>query len=390
MLSSFFPRSAIAQLARRWPVGVLLLALAGAPVWGLAESPANAPKAAKPALTVQLATASNVTLPQRLEANGTVYAWQEAVLGAEVSGLRVAELHAAVGDRVRRGQRLASFATEAVQADLRLAQAALDEAQALAAQAQANGNRARSLQGSGAMSDQELQQLLTQEQTALARVASAQAQVAAQQLRLRQTELVAPDDGIVSARSASIGAVLAQGTEMFRLIRKGRLEWRGELTAAELELVRPGQLARISSPGGSVWLGRVRLAAPTLDASTRKGLVYVDISAPESKTATPLRPGQYLRGELTLGEGSALVVPQAAVVPRDGFHVVGVVGPDQRVSLRKVQLGRLVGAQQEVLAGIKAGERLVASGTAFLREGDTVQIAPASPAAPAPQTAASR
>ena len=364
--------------SRPWLVCWLGLAWAvpgAVPGAGFAQSAAVPPKAAKPALTVQL---------------GTVYAWQEAVLGPEVSGLRVAELHAAVGDRVRRGQRLASFATEAVQADLRLAQAALDEAQALAAQAQANGNRARSLQGSGAMSDQELQQLLTQEQTALARVASAQAQVAAQQLRVRQTELVAPDDGIVSARSASIGAVLAQGTEMFRLIRKGRLEWRGELTAAELEWVRPGQLARISSPGGNVWLGRVRLAAPTLDASTRKGLVYVDISAPESKTATPLRPGQYLRGELTLGEGSALVVPQAAVVPRDGFHVVGVVGPDQRVSLRKVQLGRLVGAQQEVLAGIKAGERLVASGTAFLREGDTVQIAPASPAAPAPQTAASR
>lgn len=328
----------------------------------------------KPTLTVTIATPSMQPMPASLSANGTVTAWQEAIIGPEVNGLRVTELLVNVGDRVRKGQALAVFSRDSVANDLRLAEAALHEASAAAVEAKADGDRARNLRGSGSLSDQRVQQLLTQEQTAQARVESAQAQLASQQLKQSQTTLRAPDDGVISARSASVGAVPVQGTEMFRLIRQGRLEWRGEFTASELEYIQPGQKVQITSPAGKVLHGHVRLAAPTVDATSRRGIAYVDIDRSEDKGAQPIRPGAYVRGELTTGTQQTLVVPQSAVVARDGFHLVFVVGKELHVSQRKVQIGRLVGDRQEILSGIQQTDQLVSSGGAFLTDGDTVQL----------------
>lgn len=337
---------------------------------------------AKPALTVTLVSPSTEAQPRSLQANGTIAAWQEAVIGAEVSGLRVAKLHAQVGDRVRKGQVLATFARDTVLSDLRLAEAAVLEARANADEAKADATRGRNLQGSGSLSEQQIQQLLTREQAALAKLTSTQAQLSMQQLRLSQTTVKAPDDGIISARQATIGSVLNPGTEMFRLIRQGRLEWRGEFSAAELEDIRAGQTVRIMAPSGVAWLGRVRMTAPTVDPVSRRGLAYVDIQSPEEKGATPLRPGSYVRGDLTIGSQAGLFVPQSAVVARDGFHLVFAVSDGLKVTQKKVRIGRLVGTRQEILSGITAQDKLVASGGAFLSDGDTVRLASSAPARP--------
>lgn len=367
--------------------GLITLAVAGLPVQAADTSPPRPGSAApRPALTVSVAQASTVSLPIRLSANGTVAAWQEAVIGAEVSGLRVQELQANVGDVVRKGQVLATFNAESVQADVALARANLTEAQANAAEASANAERARALQGSGALSAQQINQYLTQEQTARARVASAQAQLDIQSLRLRQTQLLAPDDGVIAARNATLGSVVAAGGEMFRLIRRGRLEWRGEVTAAELERIKPGVKVVLSSPGGAQLRGVVRMLAPTVDAATRKGLVYVDLLgslANGKASASAFKPGMYVRGDLELGTSTALTVPPGAVVVRDGFSYVYRIGADSRVSQIKVQTGRLVGDRVELLSGLRADERVVASGGGFLSDGDLVRVvaAPAQPAA---------
>lgn len=386
-------RDRAAGLARRPAVvagALTVAALAASPLLWTASANASgdqpaAEAATRPALTVSLATVAQAALPGTLSAHGAVFAWQEAQVGAEVGGLRVAELHANVGDRVRKGQRLALFAQEAVQAEVRMAQAAVMEAQAAALDAKANGDRARALKGTGALSEQQVQQMLTQEQAAQARLASAQAQLAMQQLRLKQTEVVAPDDGVISARMAAVGAVAQPGQEMFRLIRQGRLEWRAELAGADLERVQAGQPVTVSSPGGAVWQGKVRMVSPTVDPASRKGLVYVDLQGPAEKEAQPsLRPGLYVKGEMSQGVSQALVVPQAAVVARDGFHYVFLIGKGEKVVQRKVQIGRIAGGQQALLAGVKAGDVVVASGGAFLADGDTVKVVakPAAPAAP--------
>ncbi len=365
-----------------------VLTLAGLGLFATRTQAADAPKAAaapKAALTVSTVQAKSSQLPVKLSANGGVAAWQEASVGSEASGLRVAELHAGVGDSVKRGQVLATFASESVQADVALARASLNEAQANAAEALANGDRARAVQGTGAISAQQINQYLTQEATAKARVASAQAQLDAQLLRLKQTQLLAPDSGIISARSASVGAVVGAGTEMFKLIRQGRLEWRGEVTSAEFARIKPGMTVLVTSPGGVQAKGKVRMLAPTVDAATRNGLVYVDLLAASTAGQSlggAFKPGMYARGEFELGSTGALTVPQTAVVVRDGFSYVYRVGTDSKVSQLKVQTGRVVGEQIEIQSGVKPEDKLVASGGSFLSEGDSVKVVDAADSKP--------
>jgi HlyD family secretion protein len=338
---------------------------------------APAATAAKAALTVALVQPKSSMLTIRLSANGSLAAWQEASVGAETSGLRVAELHASVGDSVKRGQLLATFAGESVQADVALARASVAEAQANAAEAQANADRARAVQGSGAISAQQVNQYITQEATAKARVDSAKAQLDSQLLRLKHTQLLAPDSGIISARMASVGSVVGAGTELFKLIRQSRLEWRGEVTSAELARITPGTAVLVTAPGGAQMKGRVRTLAPTVDAASRNGLVYVDLVGPAGGTkAAPgaFKPGMYARGEFELGSSGALTVPQSAVVVRDGFSYVSRVGADNRVTQVKVQTGRVVGDQIEIQNGVKVDDKLVSSGGGFLSEGDLVKV----------------
>jgi HlyD family secretion protein len=332
---------------------------------------------AKPALTVTLTQARVGSLPIKISANGSVAAWQEASVSAEVSGLRVQDLRAGVGDTVQRGQVLATFATESAQADVALARAVLAEANANALEATANADRARAVAGSGALSAQQVSQYLTQELTAKARVESAKAQLDSQLLRLKHTQVLAPDAGVVSVRTATVGAVLGAGTEMFRLIRQGRLEWRAEVTANELGRVSPGTGVLVTAPGGAQIKGRVRVVSPTVDAQTRNGLVYVDLLDPPAgpkALGAAFKPGMFARGEFELGQSSALTVLQSAVLVRDGFSYVMRVGADNKVSQLKVQTGRTLGDQVEILSGLKPEDRLVASGASFLSEGDVVRV----------------
>ena len=372
--------------------GAVTLAALGLFATGSHAADAAKPTAVgKPALTVALTQAKSSMLTIKLAANGSVAAWQEASVGAEANGLRVAELHANVGDSVKRGQLLASFAAESVQADVALARAAVAEAQANAAEAAANADRARAVQGSGAISAQQVNQYLTQEQTGKARVASAQAQLDAQLLRLKNTQLLAPDGGVISARTASVGSVVGAGTEMFKLIRQSRLEWRAEVTSSEFGRITPGTAVLVTAPGGAQMKGKVRMLAPTVDAATRNGVVYVDLPAPptgDKVTATAFKPGMYARGEFELGSSGALTVPQTAVIVRDGFSYVSRVGADNRITQLKVQTGRVVGDQIEIQSGVKPEDKLVASGGSFLAEGDLVKVVEAAKPATSMQNTA--
>ncbi len=361
-------------------ISASLITVAALGLFAVRSQAADAGKpstAAKAALTVTLVQPKSSMLTVKLAANGSVAAWQEANVGAEANGLRVAELRANVGDSVKRGQVLASFAAESVQADVAIARAAVAEAQANAAEAVANADRARAVQGSGAISAQQVNQYLTQEQTARARVDSARAHLDAQLLRLKNTQLVAPDSGVISARMATVGSVVGAGTEMFKLIRQGRLEWRGEVTSSELARIAPGTSVLVTAPGGAQTRGKVRSLAPTVDMATRNGLVYVDLGsavAGGKATADAFKPGMYARGEFELGSSGALTLPQTAVVVRDGFSYVSRVGADNRINQLKVQTGRVVGDQIEIQSGVKPEDKLVTSGGGFLSDGDLVKV----------------
>jgi HlyD family secretion protein len=349
---------------------LMAAAAAGVALEASAKPEAAASAAAKAALTVTLVQPQRIELAQAVQANGNITAWQEASVGSESNGWRLAEVRANVGDVVKKGQVLATYAAETAQAELAQGRAAVAEAEATLAEAAANAQRARDLQASGALSAQQIQQYTTAERTAQARLDALRAAARVQQLRLAQAQVLAPDHGVISARSATVGAVVGAGQELFRLIRQGRLEWRAEVAATHLGQLKPGQAVRISPVGAPALVGRVRMVAPTVDAATRNGIVYVDLPA----AAPGVKAGMYARGDFDIGSGSALTLPQSAVLLRDGFSYVFRLDKDQKVAMSKVGTGRRAGDRIEITSGLDPAARVVASGVGFLGDGDTVRV----------------
>lgn len=375
-----------------WSALALVVGVVGAvALWSLARrepSPAidvaagthRAPGAAavaRPALTVTLVKPRREQWPLTLAAQGNIAAWQEAAVGAELSGFRITEVLVNVGDRVRKGQPLARVNAESVDAERSQARAAVAEAEAVLAEAQVNAARSRDLAAKGFVSPQATTQAVTAEHTAAARLTAAQARLKAEDVRLAQTLVLAPDDGTISARNATVGALTQPGQELYRLIRGNQVEWRAEVTADELGRIAPGMPALVRLPGGGEVQGRVRTVAPTVDPQTRNAIVYVDLPGSPANAA---RAGMFARGEFDLGRTSALTLPQTAVVQREGFAYVFRREEGDRVAQVKVALGRRVGDRVEVTHGLDAHTEVVASGAGFLADGDLVRVVPPTPA----------
>jgi HlyD family secretion protein len=377
--SKFFSLSAIA--------GVLALSVL-ATVQAQTDKAASAPKInpepkANAALTVNVTQAQRSALPIKINANGNIAPWQEAVVGTEANGLRLTQVLVNVGDTVKRGQVLATFAPNTVQADVAQIRASVAEAQATLTEATANAQRARDLQSTGALSAQQISQLLTAENTAKARLQAQKAAAQVQQLRLNQTKVLAPDFGVISSRNATVGAVLPAGQELFRMIVKNRLEWRAEVSGVDLSRIQPGMAVKVTAASGQTVNGKVRMVAPTVDAQTRNALVYVDLTEAGSAKA-----GMFAQGEFEVGNTDALTLAQSAVLLRDGFSYVLVVGTNSKVVETKVQVGRRVGERIEIIKGLEPSARVVASGGGFLADGDTVRVVES--VAPAAKVAASK
>ncbi|MEI7783328.1 MAG: efflux RND transporter periplasmic adaptor subunit [Betaproteobacteria bacterium] len=361
-----------------------LAALAAVCALSFAAPAQDKAAAVRPALTVSAVQPQTLILPQVLQAHGSVAAWQEALVGAELPGLKLTEVRVNVGDVVRRGDVLALLQSDTMRAEMAQTQAALAESEAAAQESRAQAERSRALQQQGFISPAQLSSALASEAVAQARVQSARAALGLQQLRLAQTEVRAPDAGVISGRTATVGS--GAGAELFRLIRQGRLEWRAEVTAAELPRVRVGAPVRLQTAAGLELQGRVRMLAPSADPQTRNALVYVDVSAPRGQAAA-LVPGMFASGQIELGRSPGLTVPQTAVVVRDGFSYVYALGAQDKVAQVKVQTGRQVGDRLEIVSGLAPDARLVASGGAFLNHGDTVRVMPVATPAAAPVAA---
>ena len=252
------------------------------------------------ALTVSETTVTETEWPEIIKATGSISAWQEAVIGTEVSEQRLVAVLADVGDIVKKGQILARFNSDTLMAEYA-------ELKANWIAAESNQKRALTLKGSGAMSDQTIEDYVNQ-------AAVAKAQMAVKALQLKYADVVAPDDGVISARSATLGAVGSAGDELFRLIRQNRLEWRGELTVGQAARVSQGQPVALTLPNGNKPEGSIRKIAPSFNPETRMITIFVDI-----KTDSNARAGMYAEGEIMLGRQTAMSVPAKSVVGRSRY-----------------------------------------------------------------------
>lgn len=348
---------------------------------------AASPSANKPALTVLTTTLQPAQWTQSLSANGSVVAWQEAVIGAESSGVRIVEVRVSVGDTVKKGQILATLAMDSAQANEAESQALLKESEAMLAEASANAERLRKLRDVGFISAQQADQASNNEKAARARMEAQRARHQASAVRLGQMQIVAPDAGIISARNASVGTLTQPNMELFRLIRQGRLEWHADLTAAELGSIKSGMNVTLLTPQGQTVQGKVRAVAPSINMQTRYGQVLVDLPANSGLFA-----GMFARGTITLGEQARTVwvLPQSAVAMRNGTAYVFVVDDKLQVHERIVTLGQRHGDQIEIVSGLEQAVSVVETGASFLVEGDTVRVMNKSVVQPASAVLSSR
>ncbi|MCO5975145.1 efflux RND transporter periplasmic adaptor subunit [Ideonella oryzae] len=337
----------------------------GSPDTASAAAAASAPSA----LSVTLQHPRTEVWPQQLKGTGQIVAWQEVVISPEIGGLRLKELKVDVSAKVRRGQVLALLADDSLQIDRQKQAAVVQQAIISLEQASSNLQRSRITEGSGALSDQKIEEYRLTEATARASLASARADLASIELQLAQTRVTAPDDGVVSSKSGVLGNVVSAGTELFRLVRQGRVEWRPEIDASQLKLLAPDQQARITLPTGHQVTGRLRIIGPTLSATTGRATLYVELP-PDS----PARAGMFASGVLLADTQPALTLPQPALVMHDGRSYVYTVDPAGLAHALPVVTGRREGDRIEVVSGLSATAQVVSSGGAFLSEGAKVTV----------------
>lgn len=321
------------------------------------------------ALTVAAVTSSAQDWPETIPASGWLKPWHEAVIESETSGLRITGVLVDVGSVVKKGDLLLRLNQDTVLADLRKEEAAVATKKADLAKAKIDADRARQIGGSGALSDQKKVEYLTTEQTAKADLESEQAALESERIKLEQTSILAVDDGIITSRSASLGAVVSTGTELFRLIRQQRIEWQAEVSAQYLLQVEQGQNAEIQGQDGQTYQGTVRLVAPTVSSDTGRSIVYVELP----KEPRP-RIGLYVSGNIKIGAKRALTVPETTLVFKDGINYVFSIDQVHRVHRIRVDVGRRREDRVEITAGLKGDETLVRSGGAFLSEGALVNV----------------
>lgn len=329
---------------------------------------------AKPALTVNVTSPRQEMWGERIKASGRVLPWQDVVVAAETGGLRVIDVRAEVGDVVKKGQVLAALAPDVVRIDIAKAEARVAQAEAKLEEAGLNANRGRTMRTTGALSSQQLDEYRILEQMAQSSLALEAASLAQEKLRLSQTTIVAPDNGVVSSRNASLGQVVQPGTELYRLIRQSRLVWLAEVSADQLPAIRLGQRAEVTLPGGIRSGGAVRRISPELDESSLNALVSVTLD-----DHAAIRSGMFGSGDILVGEQPAMTLPESAIAWRDGKSYLFVLdrakAPDLRVVRHQAVLGRRYNGRVELLSVLPADAEVVESGAAFLSEGDVVRLA---------------
>ncbi|PZM16497.1 efflux transporter periplasmic adaptor subunit [Rhizobium tubonense] len=321
------------------------------------------------ALTVAAIKSVTQDWPQTVPASGWLKPWHEAVIESETSGLRIIDVVADVGSIVKKGDTLVRLNQETVVADLRKEEAAVVAKEADLAKAKADADRAREIGGSGALSDQKRVEYLTTEQSAKAGLDSEKAALDSQRIKLEQTTITAVDDGIITSRSASLGAVVSTGTELFRLTRQQRIEWQAEVPTRYLAQIRQGQTTEIKGPDGTTFRGTVRLVAPTVNTETGRSIVYVTLPTEPQPHA-----GLYVSGTVDIGIKGALTVPESTLVFKDGINYIFTIDQANRVHRTRVDVGRRRDSRVEITSGLSGDEALVQTGGAFLSEGALVNV----------------
>jgi RND family efflux transporter MFP subunit len=354
----------------RWVIGILaLLIIIG--LWrvfgptGKAQGEGNRP----PLVRVMTAT------PERIEefvtVTGAIAARDEVGISAEENA-RVASLHAEIGDVVKQGEVLARLDTSMIAPQVASLEATLEEARANAAVAAADYRRALAVAEIGALSAQEVERRGSAAVAAQSRVTVVSSQLREAQARLRRTEIRAPFDGIVLTRTAEVGQYAGPGgAALFRVGRAEAIEMRGNVAEQDLPRLTLGQGAEVTVTGvAQSFVGTVRLIGAVIDAQSRLGSVRIELPAHKD-----LRPGAFARGRIAVAAEARLLVPQTAVMTDPEGNFVYVVGANDRVERREVEVSDARAEGLVIGRGLRAGDRIVVTAGPYLQANEVVRVA---------------
>ncbi|WP_342236991.1 efflux RND transporter periplasmic adaptor subunit [Inquilinus sp. OTU3971] len=335
-------------------------------------------------------------------ATGSIEAVDEIHVSPLVDGLPIRTLNADIGDRVEQGSTLAVLNDDALllekdqlEAGVARAEAALIQFQAQLVEARANSeeatrvaHRAELLSANRTVSRAEVDRLKALATASGARlrsaeqslsIAAADVRLARSQLddidlRLARTAVKAPVGGVISARNAKVGGVVAgSGLPLYTIIRDGLIEMKAEVAEADLIKLAVGQSAAVRLAGSSTIVqGKIRMVRPTVDPQTRLGTVHITLA-----DTAKARAGMYASATIIAEEKQAVVLPRTSVTSAHGLSTVRKV-EDGVVRLVPVTVGIQDGPFVEILSGLEAGELAVAKAGAFVRDGD--RIIPVKPA----------
>jgi HlyD family secretion protein len=360
-----------------------------------AQAAVDQPRAVEPP-AVTVVPAIKREFIDRLFVSGTLVAREEAQVAARIDGLAIVELDAEDGDRVKQGQVLARL--DRTQLDALIAQndaatkradAAIDQAKSLIAQSQAqvqfanaDFDRAHKLDAgimaASTIEQREMAMKTAQAQLAAARFALGLAEAdrksrdAERQellVRIDRTEVKAPVGGIVSRRSARLGASASiSGEPLFRIIEDGAVDLEADVPEQTLARLAVGMPAELKLPGveGAV-SGRVRLVNQEVDKASRTGKVRIALDDPSRAHI-----GAFASGSVELARRVGVGVP-ATALERDGDEARLDVVREGKVEVRQVKAGVADGGWVEIQAGVADGDSVVARAAAFLRSGDRVR-----------------
>lgn len=335
-----------------------------------------APSDEQAVLTVETLMPSQDNIGNTLKADGTISAKDIATVSAKVNGVAIEQILVEEGSRVKAGQVLAVFDTDAVEQQIVQAEADVAEAKATLANAEADAARVLPLIDIDAISRQEADRYRTAALQARAALQAAQARLSNQQLTRNNAKVVAPVSGIISEKMVEIGQV-AGNTPLFTIIKNGKLEWQADIDPKLIGEVRVGTPVRVNLPQDQSVMGEVTRIAPTAD-NNRQITIYASLA--DNRRA---RAGMYQTGEFLLGSTSMQTLPVSAIVSNDGYDYVmlvtdikttekgSVVGQIERL---RVTLGERSGDRVTVTEPLPMDSHIVKQGGSFLNEGDQVRV----------------
>lgn len=356
-------------------------------------TPNLAQKAKPPSVTVT--EARRITFVDNVLVTGSLVPREEVMVGPEVDGYRLTALLAEEGDHVQAGQVLAKLSRDILEAQLAQnsasaarSQAAIDqvrnqiiESEATLRQNEDAFNRVRPLRESGVASQSTFDERDAAFRTARARLAAQReglklaeaeqllirAQRQELEVKLSRTEIKTPAAGLVTRRTARLGAVSSSSADaLFRIVKDGEIELDAEVPEFYMTKLKAGQRARVEIAGAGERTGIVRLVSSEVSPTSRLGRVRIFLG-----NDPDLRIGTFARAMIDAGQRDAVGVPSTAVLyQNDSATVLAVV--DGKVRERTVKAGLLAGDSVEIKEGLKEGEVVVMRAGSLLRSGDSI------------------